>query len=331
MKRLSDRRTPRVGDRVLMRVSKDRIRKPKWTGPFTVAHTTKDSLYRYQLRKSSSGALLKTAVRLSQLKIHRRRRGAGSSAKTRATTPKSLDLAERPSTDWSTPQSSDEHSTSAVDPSPCPPPTITISSGSDSECDSADWWIKDLAVTEVDRRVLEGGHELNDKIIYAAQNVLRQQFPNIHGLQDPLLAEKNRFDCVQGDAVQVHHTGSFHWVTSFSNGSRVTICDSMAGDLTENLQVQLSTIYRLLKVDNTLVINMKDVQQQEGGRQCGLFAIAFATEICFGKDPSHASFSEEYMADHLRKCLEKGRFQRFPQHNISIEKCAPATFTINSC
>ena len=48
------------------------------------------------------------------------------------------------------------------------------------------------------------------------------------------------------------------------------------------------------------------VQQQSGVKDCGLFALAYAIEICQGDDPCMASFKQGAMRSHLYKCLLKG-------------------------
>ena len=56
-----------------------------------------------------------------------------------------------------------------------------------------------------------------------------------------------------------------------------------------------------------------DVQQQQGGADCGLFAIANATSICFGLDPVHVTYQQCNMRDHLLKCIEANQLTPFPQ------------------
>ena len=50
--------------------------------------------------------------------------------------------------------------------------------------------------------------------------------------------------------------------------------------LNKSIRLQISKIYSLSK--SCLRIQTCSVQQQEGNRDCGLFSIAIAAEICFG-------------------------------------------------
>ena len=52
-----------------------------------------------------------------------------------------------------------------------------------------------------------------------------------------------------------------------------------------------------------ITIRQVHVQQQMGGSDCGLFAIANAAAVCNGKDPGTLVYNQKQMREHLRKCL----------------------------
>lgn len=52
-------------------------------------------------------------------------------------------------------------------------------------------------------------------------------------------------------------------------------------------------------------------QQQKGLKDCGVFAIAMATAIAMGHNPSNVRFHQEFMRAHLVDCLEKRKFTFF--------------------
>ena len=54
------------------------------------------------------------------------------------------------------------------------------------------------------------------------------------------------------------------------------------------------------------------VQKQLGSSDCGLFALAFATDLCHGLDPAKQSYNQEMMCRHFVSCLEKGKMTPFP-------------------
>ena len=63
-----------------------------------------------------------------------------------------------------------------------------------------------------------------------------------------------------------------------------------------------------------LAINVlfMDVQMQSGGYDCGLFSIAFATALVFGKQPGPFFFVQQKMRAHLIECLERQEMSMFP-------------------
>ena len=55
------------------------------------------------------------------------------------------------------------------------------------------------------------------------------------------------------------------------------------------------------------------VQKQDGGQDCGLFAIAFAFALANGLQPHNfLSFAQSKMRAHLAQCLKLGYFTDFP-------------------
>ena len=59
------------------------------------------------------------------------------------------------------------------------------------------------------------------------------------------------------------------------------------------------------------------IQTQDNGSDCGLFAIAFAFELCKGDHEALAQgrkFDTEKMRQHLVDCFENDEMQSFPLH-----------------
>jgi len=55
----------------------------------------------------------------------------------------------------------------------------------------------------------------------------------------------------------------------------------------------------------------KEVQKQRGGNECGLYAIANATSLAYGKDPINMTYIESAMRDHLVHCLSERKLELF--------------------
>ena len=61
-------------------------------------------------------------------------------------------------------------------------------------------WVKELDLSTADReKLLDSSQMLNDKHILAAHDLLRNQFPQLGGLQCSLLSQTNGFKSVSGD------------------------------------------------------------------------------------------------------------------------------------
>ena len=164
--------------------------------------------------------------------------------------------------------------------------------------------------------------------------MLQQQFPVLNGLQSPLLSQNNGFCPVTSESIQIHHTGNFHWVTSCSIGGNIQLYDSRfkGGNLSSSLQVQLAQIYKtcITKEEDEedgykfLEINAPAVQLQQGVKDCGVFAIAFAYHAARGDNLSNIKFQQEKMRQYLVHCFKKKRLQPFP--HTTLEKTTQTNF-----
>jgi hypothetical protein len=195
-------------------------------------------------------------------------------------------------------------------------------------------WLQDLDLEGNDRLIIEGkasGGWLSDKHMHAAQLLLRKQFPHISGLQSTLLCQSYGFSAVSSDAVQIHFTGSQHWVTSTCFGGNVQLYDSNVGFLlTTSLEIQLAQLYGAARKNNQLLIKQMPVQQQSNGRDCGLFAIAYAFHAALGNDLTELNFNCSQMRQHVTNCFEQGMLSPFPVSRIQTSRrCAARQYQIS--
>ena len=117
--------------------------------------------------------------------------------------------------------------------------------------------------------------------------------------------------CVWG-IVQILHTGSDHWVCVSSIGclpGYVNLYDSLYHDaICQEVEDQTNDLLggRLVS------LQFVSVQQQTNGCDCGIFAIAFATCLALGTNPSNVTFDIQRMRSHLVTCLRATRMSMFP-------------------
>ena len=61
-----------------------------------------------------------------------------------------------------------------------------------------------------------------------------------------------------------------------------------------------------------VIVKFACCQKQKGGAECGLFSIALATAIAFGKQHGKLKFRQEELRSHLVTCFNKGEISMFP-------------------
>ena len=57
-----------------------------------------------------------------------------------------------------------------------------------------------------------------------------------------------------------------------------------------------------------------EIPQQVGSADCGAFAIAIATALASGSDPTEIIFHQSEMRQHLAKCFVRKMMSAFPVH-----------------
>ena len=88
------------------------------------------------------------------------------------------------------------------------------------------------------------------------------------------------------------HDGINHWLLSFNSNGRVQVCDRLYETLGSVTKRCLKALYKsLLDKDGKLSVTMIMVQKQNDSSSCGLFAIAFATNIVEGISPSESELN----------------------------------------
>ena len=141
-----------------------------------------------------------------------------------------------------------------------------------------------VQLMEADIHQIKSGRMLSDTHIDAANKMLQKQFPETRGLQSPLLGQNLSFPVTEPPFVQILHVGGNHWMTVIPiNKTTVKVFDSMFRCVGTCTSMQCAAM--LKSNEDHLDFRIESTQLQEGGVDCGLFAIAYATEFCFGNNP----------------------------------------------
>ena len=87
----------------------------------------------------------------------------------------------------------------------------------------------------------------------------------------------------------------------------VKVYDSVFDSVDDHIATVLTNLFGSLA-------NFKSVKipKQAGTSDCGLFAIANAAALCFGKNPAILHFNQALMRLHLVQCMEQKTITPFP-------------------
>ena len=176
------------------------------------------------------------------------------------------------------------------------------------------------------------GDWLNDRIMDAAQTLLRRQFPYISGFDTVLKAQNLSYDCcLNNPFIQIVNRTAMkgegsHWLMLSTLDCRprkeVKIYDSAYESVSFDTQEAICNLIKYgqppRKNDNINLLVM-DVDMQGKGEEdtCGLHAIANALSLALGIDPTEISYDERAMQEHLFNCLEEEFLTMFPHSSRS--------------
>ena len=185
---------------------------------------------------------------------------------------------------------------------------------SEEEEQYCEMWIPHLNLALQDQKILHSSTSwLTDAIVNAAQELLKKENTAISGLQNVILGQVNAFNVEQGEFVQILHTGHSHWnvvSTIDRKHPEVDIFDSLYSSCSNHSKVQIANI--ISTKHPTIKLRYVDVKKQSGHCDCGIFAIAFATAIVYGRNPGQYIFKQSAMRDHLLQCIKNGKVTMFP-------------------
>lgn len=69
---------------------------------------------------------------------------------------------------------------------------------------------------------------------------------------------------------------------------------------------------------DSIEVTIAPVQRQMNGSDCGVFAVAFATSILYGRNPEQCCYTK--VRGHLSGCLRQGVITPFPELSTGMYK-----------
>ena len=180
-------------------------------------------------------------------------------------------------------------------------------------------WIKSslFSLEFVDKAILESTEWLNDRIVNPAQNILKLQFGGIAGWQQTLFEQApSKFAVIEDgkEFIQIILVGKSHWITVSSIGcgpGTLNVYDSLHSSIGSATVKQICSFWRCSTTVAT--IRFINIQRQLNSNDCGLHAIACATELAHSNDPVVVYWNTECMRKHLLDGLVQQHLNCFPQ------------------
>lgn len=145
--------------------------------------------------------------------------------------------------------------------------------------------------------------------------ILNLQHPEIDGLYCSTLGGSLEFPGATGHRwLQIVHDGANHWLLvakGFTLPEHVLVYDSSPEvNVRQHVLSYMASLLQTPKPTMTYVV--WGCQKQGNSFNCGVFAIAFATSLANGQDPSEILYDPTKLRDHLRTYIDTEVFPSFP-------------------
>ena len=178
-----------------------------------------------------------------------------------------------------------------------------------SDEDEAEPPAKKLRCTVNVERVIMG-QKLSDIEINFSQRFLKSQFLEINGLESTFLQAKSHVSKEPNhNKLQIIYCSERdHWITATAIGCEpgiIKLYDFLYTTLNKPSSIVLTNFFHCK--DQLLKNRVVRPQKQNGGSDCGVFAIAFATSFAINHKVD-MKFDQARMRAHLVSCLEKRVF-----------------------
>ncbi len=183
---------------------------------------------------------------------------------------------------------------------------------SSGESEATKEWLqfnKGWVLTSSDKENILNEKKLDDRHITIAQNILKEQFPEMGGLRSPLF-QTRKPPTESDDKIQIIHSRGDHWIVAasvFAAKGVVFVYDSVFRTIDRATKNIIAKLF-----PTSTMIKQVQINRQIGGKDCGVFAIAIATALAFNQNPALIKFDQPSMRAHLVACFEKGQLSPFP-------------------
>ena len=135
---------------------------------------------------------------------------------------------------------------------------------------------------------------LDDKVVFAANSILKKQFPEVHGFEDTLYINTPQYRTrAYPTAANIFYVGNRHHKISsvYAEMNNINYYESLDPGSEPNSHVlkQFREAYKL--TSGTFYVRSQMCQQQHNV-DCVVYSVANVWSVCSGLDPSRISFNE---------------------------------------
>ena len=163
------------------------------------------------------------------------------------------------------------------------------------------------------KATIEGYKWLDDENINKVMELIKKQFPHLTGLHNCLIGHTHQsFPKTDGAFIQILHVNENHWITvqNVPQLHIVNVYDSIYESTSEDAKRQIAALLRTK--DNQIELKIQNVQYQNECTDCGIFAVAFATDLAHGCNPSKRHYKQDLLRSYFLKSLSQQYMTPFP-------------------
>ena len=168
---------------------------------------------------------------------------------------------------------------------------------------------------------IENNEELQHDTINLCQSNLKEQ-SNMAGFKHSGL-RWHQFSHSPGKLLQnLFLSDRNHWIVIARGRDEVHIYDSLNSyGQGYSREASKAVCQKAYCSSATLRLINMPVQYQPNNVDCGVFAIAFATDCVFNIKPETATYKTDVMRTHLKECLTQNKFEPFPKITKRSNRC----------
>ena len=166
---------------------------------------------------------------------------------------------------------------------------------------------------------VQSGDWLDDMHMDAASSLLSSQFPSLCGFYSTLLGQNLSFPVTRESFIQILNAGGNHWITvEHTQSFSVNVFDSKFCTIPMDVKMQIAAL--LCCTSSRITTRFHKTQSQIGSSDCGVFAIAFATDLAFGLKSASHHYEQDKLRPHFLECLKSEQMTPFPSKKIQPGK-----------